>query len=219
MIEGMDAPDQHPSSVQIESLCQSAVRGDTAALERLLWIYHGRLLSAARRKIGVDWQGKLDAEDILQETYVHVFADIRGFQYQGEDSFLHWASRILDHRFIDQVRRMRARKRDAQREIAPAAAGDSRYDGFIARCFPDLNTPSIALSRQDALRAIVMCMAQLPEHYREVVQRHYLDEEPLAAIASDMNRSEDAVRRMASRALDQLEICLGRASDYVRSRG
>lgn len=219
MIGGMDAPEHHLSAAQIEALCRSAVGGDPSALERLLWVYHSRLLAAARRKIGVDWQGKLDAEDILQETYVHIFADIATFEYQGEDSFLHWASRILDHRFIDQVRRLRARKRDAQRETAPAASSDSRYDGFIARCFPDLSTPSIALSRQDALRAIVMCMAQLPEHYRAVVQRHYLDEEPLSTIAVEMNRSEDAVRRMASRALDQLEICLGRASDYVRSRG
>lgn len=220
MIERMDGAEaQSLSPSEVESLCRQAVGGDTPALERLLWSYHGRLLGAARRKIGVDWQGKLDAEDILQETYVHIFADIGKFQYTGEDSFFHWASRILDHRFIDQVRRLRAQKRDLLREATPAAGNDSRYDGFIARCFPDLSTPSIAMSRQDAQRAIVMCMAQLPEHYRTVVQRHYLDEESLSSIAADMNRSEDAVRRMASRALDQLEVCLGRASKYIRSRG
>lgn len=219
MIDGMDNPPRPAlTSVEVENLCHRAIGGDAAALERLLWEFHPRLLSFARRRVGVDWQGRIDPEDILQEAYVRIFADIAGFQPAGEDSFLHWALRIVDHRFIDQVRRLRAQKRDVLRESAPVAEQQSRYGGFLSRCFPDLNTPSLAMSREDAQRAIVTCLARLPEHYREVVQRLYLEEEPLAKIAADMQRSEDAVRRMASRALEHLETCLGRASEFVRSR-
>lgn len=219
MIDDMDNLARSAMSPQeIERLCQRSIGGDAAALERLLWEHHPHLLSFARRKVGMDWQGKFDPEDILQEAYIQIFADIAGFQYDGEDSFLRWAVRIVEHRFIDQVRRMRSLKRDVARESAPRAGEESRYGGFLARCFPDLNTPSLALSREDAQSAIVMCLARLPDHYRQVVQRFYLDEEPLAKIAADMHRSEDAVRRMASRALEQLEVCLGRASSFLRSR-
>lgn len=206
-------------SATIEVWCREAAGGDHGALEKLLWSYHERLLSFTRRKIGPDWHGKIDPEDILQEAYIEVFTKIADFAYRGEDSFYHWASWIINHRFIDQVRHWRRQKRDPARELTPPGRQASSYDTLLERCRAEVTTPSVALRRSDARNALMTCIAKLPDDYRTVVRRLYLNQEPLAAIATDLDRSEDAVRRLGSRALQRLTRCLGRASRYLSSRG
>jgi len=206
-----EPPPLTAGQLETELLLRGAAAGGPGAneaVEKLLALHHHRLMGYARRKVGVDWSGKIDAEDVLQEAYVGVFADIGAFKPQGEDSFYRWATRIIDHRFIDHVRRMRRKKRDTAREIARAAGSNSR-DSLLDRCLADTTTPYRIARRGDAVAAMMVCIAQLPEHYRVVVERLYLNEEPIAKIAADLERTEDAVRRMAGRAVDQLRGGLG----------
>ena len=220
----MSTESQMPSSQTIEAWCVQAIGGDQSALEKLLWAHHARLLGFARRKIGVDWQLTQDrmnskAEDILQEAYIDVFSTIADFSYRGEDSFYRWATRIIDHRFIDHARRWRRRKRDVSREVRAAGSASSAHQSLLERCLPNVSTPSVALRREDALGALMACLARLPDDYRLVVQRLYLQQEPLSAVAAELNRSEDAARRLAGRALERLTRCLGRASGYLSTLG
>lgn len=203
----------------LETLCNQAAGGDAAALEQLLWTHHARLLGFARRKIGVDWQRKIDPEDILQEAYVDIFNTIGKFGYRGEDSFYHWATRIIDHRFIDHVRHWRRKKRDASREVHAAGSASTSHQSLLERCLPEMKTPSMALRREDAIGALLACIARLPDDYRVVIQRIYLQQQPLSAVAAELNRSEDAIRRLSGRALERLTRCLGRASRYFSSHG
>jgi DNA-directed RNA polymerase specialized sigma24 family protein len=78
-------------------------------MERLLGLVHDRLVGRAARKIGPEWQGRIDPDDLVQETYIQVVADIGAFTWSGEESFYHWCATILDHRFIDAVRRIARR--------------------------------------------------------------------------------------------------------------
>jgi RNA polymerase sigma-70 factor, ECF subfamily len=195
------------------SLAGAAATGDEAALERLLWHHHGRLLGFIRRKVGVDWQGKIEPEDVLQEAYVKIFLAVADFTYAGEDSFYRWATRILDHTFIDHVRHLRRAKRDATREVR--AGSDSRHGVLLDEVLRESLTPSRLMRREDAVAAMMACIAKLPPDYREVVRRLHLDEESLDVVAAEMGRSEDAVRRLAGRAIEQLGRCLGHASAYL----
>ncbi len=209
-----------PDGEEIGALCRSAAAGETAALERLLLCHYPRLIGFARRKIGVDWQGKLEAEDVLQEGYVEIFANITTFVFEGEDSFYRWATRIIDHTFIDRVRSLRRQKRDVAREAALGSGeGSSRRLLLLDQVMRDSVTASRIMRREDALAAMMACIAKLPEDYRIVVQRVYLGEEPIKAVAADMGRTEDAVRRLAGRAVNQLNECLGNASRYLSMRG
>jgi RNA polymerase sigma-70 factor (ECF subfamily) len=195
----------------VDRWCEEAPR-DPAVLERLLWAYHPRLLSFARRKIGPDWQGQIEPEDVLQDAYLDVFTTIHRFVSTGPDSFYHWVTRIIHHRFIDHVRHCRRKKRCGQaRRVWPEGSA-SRHDLLLGRCLQ--KTPSSVVGRQEALAAMMTSLAQLPEHYRTVVQRLYLDEEPVSAVAADLGRSEKAVRHIAARAIRRLAAVLGRASDH-----
>lgn len=203
---------------EIRVLCEQAAKGEDEAITRLLAGHHSRLLGFTIRKIGVDWQGKIDAEDILQEAYVSVFTGISGFTYQGDDSFYHWVTRIIEHRFLDQVRALRRKKRDAAREVAMNSADSSKHQAMLDRLMPDFTTASRIMRRQDAVGAMLLCMAKLPDDYRQAIQRLYLDEEPIKQVASDMGKTEDALRRLAGRAVERLAACMGHASRYL-SRG
>ena len=217
MMNSMSGPRIDPDT--LEAWCRQAADGDLPALERLLTVHHGSLAALARRKIGVDWQGKIDPDDVLQEAYIAVFAGICEFAYRGEDSFYHWARSIVDHKFVDQVRRCRRKRRDVAREVARDGRSPSRHESFLERCLPNTQTPSAVLRRDEAVGALMSCIARLPDDYRLVVQRLHLNNEPLALLAADLDRSEDAVRRLASRAVARLKTCLGRASRYLSSRG
>ena len=216
----MASPDSSkPDSTSIESLCRLAAEGDGVALERLLWAHHGRLVGFARRKIGTDWQGRINVDDLLQDAYVDVFQAIHDFVHHDDDSFYHWATRIIEHRFIDRVRSLRRKKRDAAREVAVPDGSRSRHESFLDHCFRETTTPSRIMRREDAVNALMTCIAKLPDDYRIVVRRHHLNEEPLSAIAADLGRSEDAVRRLSSRAVQRLGACLRNASRYLSSHG
>lgn len=195
-------------------LVERVQSGDAGAMERLLGSVHDRLLGRAARKIGPEWKGRIDPDDLLQETYIQAVADIGGFRWSGEESFYHWCATILDHRFIDAVRRHRAKKRgEGRANVAPGAM--SRHESFLGQCMPDLNTPSVLPRRQEAIAAMMVAIARLEPDQRVVVQRLLLDQEPIADVARDMERSEDAVRRLGSRAVEKLRGLMGDAARFL----
>jgi len=198
----------------IAAWCREAAAGDHEAVEKLLWVYHGRLTGFLMRRIGPELQGRIDPDDVLQDAYIRIVDGIREFVYQDEDSFYHWASRIVERKFVDHVRRVRRKKRDMAREVARPHASSSRHVTLLDRCLADSTTPSRILRREEAVVALMSGIAQLPEDYRHVIQRLYLNEEPLNRIAADMGRSEDAVRRLASRAVERLNASLRRATEF-----
>jgi len=216
IIAAMTEPNPAPvSDVQVQTLCRQAAAGDEDALERLLCLHHRRMLGFARRKIDVQWRQRIEPEDVLQEAYVEAFSSIGGFQYQGEESFYHWMTRIIENRFFNHVRLWKTQKRAAAREARPGDRSSSGYGSLLDQCLREVRTPSLALRRADAEGALLGCLARLPEDYRRVIRRRFLEEADFAALAGEFGRSEDAVRRMTDRAVEKLGECLGRASQFI----
>ncbi len=208
----VDTSNDMPGVESVESLCVKASAGDLDAAERLLWIHHTRLMTYAARKIGVDWQGKIEPEDLLQEAYIDVIRGIKGFEARDAEGFYQWVARIVDHKFIDQVRRQRRSKRDSAREV-----GAGR-EALLDRLADGGPTPSRIIRRADAEAAMLACIAGLPDEQREILTRHYFRQEPYARIAESLGKHEDAVRRACGRAVERVRDRMGRASWYL-SRG
>ncbi len=199
----------------LDDLIQKALSEDEEAIERLLWHYHDRLLRHAARKIGPDWQGKIEPEDVLQDAYINVFRNITKFTPEGEDSFYRWIAAIVSQCFIDRVRYHRRQKRDVTREIGRRNVSQSRRMTLLEMCKPETSTPSRVMRREDAVGAMIGCIATLPKEYQHIVQRLYLEEATLAEVAAELEKSEDAVRRMAGRAIERMREGMGRASRYL----
>jgi RNA polymerase sigma-70 factor (ECF subfamily) len=211
-----------PTPARVAELCariaSSPPPGTPAdAVEELLYLHHARLLGFARRKIGPDFAGKLEPEDLVQEAYAEVFRTIAKFEPRVDDAFYHWVTRIIEQRFIDAVRALRRRKRDIAREQTTGVAGEnqSRRWTLCEQLGADLPRPSQTARRDEALAAMMACIARLPPDDRLIVERLHLRGEHPADIGHDTGRSEDAVRRLAGRALERLRALMGRASRYT----
>ena len=200
------APDSEDSRTpRLAELCQAAAQGEATAIERLIAIHHARFLGLARRKLGVEWQGRIEPEDLLQEAYVDAFVCAATLTYTDDDSFYRWASRIIEHKFIDHLRRWRTAKRDTRRE---ARAGGSTYALLLEQAPGAAPTPSRVLRREEMAGAALAILAQLPADARAAVARHYLHGAPLATVASELGRSPEAVRKLVARALKRLRARL-----------
>lgn len=216
----MDKPE--PNLATPESIAQwmhQAIAGDVDALERLLAVHHRRFIGFARRKIGTDWAKKIDADDLLQDAYVQVFSSVRTFASGSPDAFYYWVTRIIENKFFDSVRHWSRQKRLVARETSQSASIQSRYDALLTECGPVVSSPSLSIRKAEMQGALLGCIARLSPDYREVVRRVHLGEESYEVLAAELGRTPEAVRRMASRAVEQLRECLGRASQFLSTLG
>src|SRR5712692_11140967 len=118
-----------------EQLLGAARAGDGAALGRLLELYRSYLATLARLQIGRRLQGKVDAADLVQETFLEAHRNWKRFRGTSEGELLGWLRRILAARIVDVMRRYLGSKgRDVrlERELAAELERSSRnLDGGL----------------------------------------------------------------------------------------
>ena len=78
-----------------ESLLALARAGEGAALGQLLEQHRGYLALLARLQIGRRLQGKVDASDLVQETFLEAHRNFGLFRGSNETAFVGWLRQIL----------------------------------------------------------------------------------------------------------------------------
>lgn len=203
-----------------DELISRAVGGDQQALECLLFDHYDRLFSFISKKIPASKQARISTEDIMQQTFVNVYTEIRGFEPRGNDAFYRWLATIANHRLLDALKAHGAAKRGGGRvEIqgrAPQAA-DSIVDLIDLLSAADM-TASRIVARHEAAGALQVGLAGLQEDHRRAIQLHHLEGLEVAEVAEVMNRSPRAVRHLCSRGLTELRAGLGRVSQFLSQK-
>src|SRR5580700_3741597 len=87
-----------------EHLLREAKAGDAATLGRLLELYRRYLALLARVQIGQRLQGKVDAEDLVQETFLEAHRNFARFQGTSEGQLICWLRQILAAKLADLLR-------------------------------------------------------------------------------------------------------------------
>src|SRR5262245_23679710 len=107
-----------------EELLSKAVGGDTAALATLLERYGGDV--RGRLQIEPKWSSLIDADDVMQVTYLEAFLQIRRFQPQGLPAFIGWLARIAENNLRDAIKELERIKRPPpERRISPSTPQES----------------------------------------------------------------------------------------------
>src|SRR5580704_16305629 len=88
-----------------ENLLREAKAGDAATLGRLLERYRRYLSLLARVQIGQRLQGKVDASDLVQETFLEAHRNFDRFRGGSEGEFVAWLRQILAGNLADLLRR------------------------------------------------------------------------------------------------------------------
>jgi RNA polymerase sigma-70 factor (ECF subfamily) len=195
---------------QIFELLAEARRGSDTALGKLLEAYSKYLKLLARVQIGRRLQGKADASDIVQETFLDVHRQFPNFRGVTEPEFLAWLRRILAGQIAQMMRHYLGTKgRDLKLERDLAADVDESSQALGGGLADSQSTPSQHVSRREQSVLLAEALEQLPEDYREVIILRHLEALSFSEVAARMNRSENSVQKLWVRALANMRRTLG----------
>jgi RNA polymerase sigma-70 factor (ECF subfamily) len=175
----------------------------------LLLQYYDRLVRHIQRQLPTGLRGLLHPEDILQQTYVKAFSNILKFEPKSEHSFYSWLKTIADRQLLDAQRR---RQRERRAKKGSKKTSDTWASTLLDQIAANTSTIGRGARRKEAINALQVAVASLPEDYRQVVQLRFIEERSLAEVAEEMDRTEDAVRGLIHRAKKKLRDMLGRSS-------
>ncbi|MCI0464778.1 MAG: sigma-70 family RNA polymerase sigma factor [Gemmataceae bacterium] len=193
-----------------EELLRRARAGSGPARGQLLERYRPYLLLLARLQIGRRLQGKVDAADLVQDTFLDAHRHFARFRGRTEAEVLSWLRQILASHLANLVRHyLGTRRRDVrlERELAGELEDSSRLldQGLVAK----QSSPSERAAHREQAVLLADALAQLPETYREVLILRHLEELSFPEVARRMNRTLEAVKKLWARALAYLRSSLG----------
>lgn len=175
-----------------ETLLTRAKGGDNDALNALVLPSRERLLAWIGGRLGPRLRAKVDAEDLLQETFVWALRSIKKVEWRGRDYFDQWLFSIAKHVILKE------------------AARHERRPELILECEPaeDGPSPSHALRRDERFDRLQEAVDRLSPEYRQVIELARIHRVPVKEIAARMNRSADAISQLLLRALKKLRDTL-----------
>ena len=187
------------------------VRGGLeSALGPLLELYRNYLRLLARTHMGRVLGAKIDASDVVQDTFLEAQLDFGQFRGRDERQFVTWLRRILAGKIANLIRHYcGTRQRDVrlEREIEVALEDSAHTGGELAA---SIASPSQEASVRERAVLVADALAELPAHYREVLMLRHFERRTFPEIAKVMDRSEDSVGKIWLRALDRLREILRR---------
>lgn len=212
MSSPVDAP-LTPEEELEARLLPRAVAGDRDAIEQLLVVRCEELLRYVQRKLPTSLNARIDAEDVLQQTYLEAWKAIGRFEPRGPRAFFAWLRTIAERKIIDATRRA---GREEVLPQAPASPADSSISNQIERNVvsdgPGTGTKAM---RGEMRGAFHVALATLPANYREVVELRYIQDLPLEEVATRLGITEGAARGLCHRARQALREAIGRLSRFV----
>ncbi len=189
----------------VVALLEQARRGDSATLGQLLESYHNYLRLLAKIEIGRRLQGKIDASDIVQETFLDAHRHFPNFRGQAEGQFVQWLRAILAGTLANVVRRYlgtQARDLNLERQLT---ADLDQSSCALAQFFVDPHSsPSqLAMRGEQSLR-VTAALSRLSDDYQTVLILRHLEGLTFPQVAERMGRSVDSVEKLWLRGLNQL---------------
>jgi RNA polymerase sigma-70 factor (ECF subfamily) len=202
----MNYGDEH----ELAELIDRARGGDETAAGRLLEAYTHYLTLLARVQIGRRLQGKVDAADLLQETFLEAHRQIRQFRGRTEAELLGWLRKILAGQIALTLRRYLGTKgRDVKLERELAVQLDHSSQAMDGGFLATHSTPSQQASRREQAVLLSEALAKLSNDYREVIVLRHIEGLSFPDVSKRMARSEDSVQKLWVRALASLKRSLG----------
>ena len=151
-----------------EEMIALAKRDRTGALGQLLELYRNYLSLLARVQIGRRLQGKIDAADAVQETFLEAHRNFPQFRGTTEGEFVAWLRQILGARLSNLVRHYLGTKgRDIRLERAMIQEMGQSSAIMNQQLVSAQESPSSHASRREHAVLLADALDRLPVDYRE----------------------------------------------------
>lgn len=201
----------------IEQLLRKAQAGDRAALVEILDATGQRVRPRIEGKLSPALRAVLDADDVMQVTYLEAVMRFKSFTGGGASGFLAWLSRLAENNLIDAVRSLEAAKRGDPRK--KVASREESMTDLINVLGVTHTTPSRVAAKGEAASVIEVALRALPPDYERVIREFDLEGKPMAQVAQAMGKSEGAAYMLRARAHDRLKEILGSESKFFSIQG
>jgi RNA polymerase sigma-70 factor (subfamily 1) len=182
-------------------LLRKARCGSAEALGELFEACRGYLVIVAHHELPGQLRAKIDSADVVQETFIETMRDFATFRGQTGQQLRGWLRGILRHNLADVDRHFEYSCRFLSHEVPMR---DLRA-AVRKRAFRTAGgTIGEQLVAREQRRALDAALERLPPAYREVIRLHYGERRGFAEIGTRLQRSAEAVRKMACRAVERL---------------
>lgn len=180
-----DSPDE--DSVLVGQILSRS--GDSEACRRLVAKYWRLLIAWVRPRI----ESGLDAEDIVQETFIRAFRGIGALK--NPSRFAGWLLKIARNRTVDYKRK--------RREFQSLDKLSEEGDGPLQLTAPPVDLGE-KIDRGEEYDAILEAVDNLPEKYRIVVMLRYFEGLSGSEIALILDEPAGTVRNRLFRAHEKI---------------
>jgi RNA polymerase sigma-70 factor (ECF subfamily) len=193
------------ATVNPEQAILQAKAGDEAALGPLLELYRNYLRLLARIEVGRRLQGKLDASDIVQETFLEAHRNFGGFRGTAEPQFVAWLRQILAAKVANLVRHyFGTQQRDIRLEQELAAGIDHSSHMLGAELAASMTSPSQNAAAREQSVLLADALERIPPDYRDVIILRHLEGLTFPEVAKRMGKTQDSVEKLWLRGLARL---------------
>lgn len=154
------------------------------------------LLVAIEGRMSAALRARMSAEDILQETLLHLWRDRERIDWRDTKSFRSLVLSMADHRIHDAADFASAAKRGGGRAALSLDASDANSSRSSGNGMaPAISTtPSRLAMHREQAEAMKRALEGLSEEFREVVRLRAFELLPLEEIAVRLGLGESAVR-------------------------
>jgi RNA polymerase sigma-70 factor (ECF subfamily) len=198
------------ASEAASELVQLRTQGEQAVAQ-LFDRYTPRLSRMVVLRLDARIVGKIDVEDILQDTFVEASRRRRDFLDQPSVPFFVWLRQITSQILIDVHRRyLGAQMRDVNREVSldPWAAASTSSAYLVDQLADSLTSPSQMAVRNESVRELSEALRNLKEIDREVLVLRHLEELSNDEVAEVLGIDKSAASKRYVRALERLREAL-----------
>ena len=113
-----------------EVLVSRARAGDRGAFDDIVERFRSRLENQIESRMGSQVRARMEAEDILNETFACAFESIDRFAWRGEETFYRWLASIAEHLIRNAARKRGWSSLRIERDVA-AGVGFVTFDLWV----------------------------------------------------------------------------------------
>ena len=157
----MSSRDEPQVATPDPELLSAARQGDYAAFEEIVRRFQDRVYRLALGMTGND----TDAEEIAQETFLHVFKGLPAFR--GDSSLSSWIYRVAANASLMVLRRQRRRPQLSLDDTRPEFTEDGT--GHVQTPGAWVIEPDEAILSGELMSLVERSISELPEKYRLVL--------------------------------------------------
>lgn len=209
------------SSSEIETLVDQVMHGDHRALGILFHHHRQRLWRIVNFRLDQRLLGRVDADDILQESYLAAEKRLEHFLHDSPESFFIWLRLIVNQTMIDVHRRhLGTQSRDASRErqVSGGWTPESTSFSLSHHLLGHMTSPTQAALRAELSTQLNVALETMGDLDREVLALRHFEELTNSETAKALDLSEQAASLRYVRALGRLRKILEAIPGFMEPR-